>query len=97
MNDKLLDKAQKKLEELKKQSAEILNLISQLESLKLIANIKGKRIFIADENMKKPIDIAAVFDCGEDVEDITECISSIIENRIEVCEKKIMEIIKPAP
>lgn len=95
MNDKLLNKAQKKLEELKKQSAEILNLTSQLESLKLISDIKGKRIYIADENMKKPIDIAAVLDCREDVEDITECISGIIENRIEAYEKKLAEKITP--
>lgn len=93
MNDKILDKAQKKLEELKKQSAGILNLTSKLESLKLISDFKGKRIYIADENMKKPIDIAAVFDCREDVEDIKECISGIIENRITTYEKELTDLI----
>lgn len=95
MDQRLLDKAQKKLEELKKQSAGIMNLTSQLESLKLISDFKGKRIFIADENLKKPIDIAAVLDCREDVEDITECIFGIIEKRISAYEKELAKLITP--
>ena len=61
----------------------------------LVSNIGEKRIYIADENMKKPIDIAAVLDCNKDVDDITGYISGIINKRIKSYEKELMEILTP--
>lgn len=95
MNANLLDMANKRLDDIKKESAKLMDLTSRIESLMLVSNVGNKRIYIADENMKKPIDIAAVLDCSKDVDDITGYISGIINERIKSYEKELMEILTP--
>lgn len=95
MNQKLIEQANKRLDDIKKESAKLMNITSQLESLELISDIQNKRIYIADDNMKKPIDIAAVLDNSEDVKKITDCIAGIIEKRVKAYEKELLAMVTP--
>lgn len=95
MNRELIEQANTRLEEIRKESSKLMNITSQLESLELISDIKNKRIYISDENMKKPIDIAAVLDCQEDIKSITDCIAEIIRKRVNAYEKELKEMVMP--
>lgn len=94
MNTKqLIKKANDRIDEIKKESAKLMNLTSQLESLELISDFQNKRIYIADSSFNKPIDVAAVLDENEDIQKIKDFISKVIDERVMKYEKELSKMI----